>query len=754
MTMMSRNPPGLGLRLSFAISLSPLNPATARSALCSRPIVAFPRPFASSATSRQPPGGQQYEQIPEYLKIHMFTPELEILRHDELRAPFKHFSGDFILKLLDQRANEIRLDTANSNPASRLNNDNVVRFMKVSSRLKQLFNLNGGNTEVLDAVLHSQSALNAFEAKLAAKKSAKSAKQSILHANTRAADLYAPGPYIQIPESLGLHEFAEELSLFRSHELKKNFSDLSAQNLLHTMEKRLKEVYDDVSDAPHTQGVCKQNLVRFYNLFPKLQKLLAWNGGTTAVLDTLLESHNVFKSVDEKIQSKRARTNTREASSSLAEPAPYTQIPDDVFLEEYSEELKEVRKKLGSSFSSVSSTDILKAVSELAELNAKWDKGLVFSKLYRNLAILFAHNDGQTFVLDNVLVNSAVFDKLESRLVARGPRTQRQDQEPIGLPDSKTEPDLEEESQTKYRGSDHVIEMLSSLNSSENGRQNPREEFLHEERTFKSALAQAMSKEERNVYEKDPEEYEEIINLTSDKIRNNYRHASDAVKHKQIPREEIEKYLKKIKDEKHIADQDKWREQTAFEWSKMIYKNNRSFEAKNFFNPILSGGKGNDFPLFPGTGKENEYLILTSNGEKFRSPTNPLGMNHVPEDMFAVLQTLSETELGQFQKNVEKLRKKGWTIIGSGRTKGMLVLSREVNKRRSKVWRALKDMSASHILFWLVSSFCIWQMVAYYTWFDEKDERNTEEKRGEKNKDIVADVSKSKGSLWKGIFWK
>ena len=75
------------------------------------------------------------------------------------------------------------------------------------------------------------------------------------------------------------------------------------------------------------------------------------------------------------------------------------------------------------------------------------------------------------------------------------------------------------------------------------------------------------------------------------------------------------------------------------------------------------------FPMFPGTGDENEYLILTSTGQQFSSPQNPLGMNHVPEDMFAIFQTLQEDELAKFLKNVEKLRKKGWRLIGAGRTK-------------------------------------------------------------------------------------
>ena len=228
-----------------------------------------------------------YEQIPEHLKIHMFTPELEILRHDELRAPFKTFLSKFILQLLEHRSNEVRLESGNSNPASRLNNGNVVRFMKLMSRLKQLFAINGDNTEVLDAVLHSQTALSAFEAKLAAKKAAREEKATL---NLRKLNLGTKEAYLQTPDSLELRGFAGELRILRDFELKKNYGSISARELLNVLETRLERVHINDPEAPPHPGISKENLAKFYGLFSRLKRILAVNRGNTSFLDKLLDS--------------------------------------------------------------------------------------------------------------------------------------------------------------------------------------------------------------------------------------------------------------------------------------------------------------------------------------------------------------------------------------------------------------------------------------------------------------------------------
>ena len=52
------------------------------------------------------------------------------------------------------------------------------------------------------------------------------------------------------------------------------------------------------------------------------------------------------------------------------ENVSYRQLPEDMLLEEYGEELEEVRLKLKTPFSTVSSRQILQSVTELAELNS------------------------------------------------------------------------------------------------------------------------------------------------------------------------------------------------------------------------------------------------------------------------------------------------------------------------------------------------------------------------------------------------
>ncbi|OBA22363.1 hypothetical protein METBIDRAFT_152444 [Metschnikowia bicuspidata var. bicuspidata NRRL YB-4993] len=630
--------------------------------------------------NRNTSSGTQYVQIPEHIKIHMFVPELEIIRHDELRAPFRKFLGEFILKLLELRANEIRLGAKNSNPESRLNNDNVVRIMKVSSRLRQLFDLNGGNTEVLDAMLQSQSVFDAFESKVAAKKHTPIVKDGSSGAKTR---LRVHGPYVETPESLALHDYAQELHSFRTHGLKSSYAEILAQLLLDSMELKLTEIGIQSGRGARSQeithGISQKNCARYFILLSKLQRLFACNGGNTAILDMLLQSHNVFELGNKGAEPAKCTdmpASTRAPTREGTENAPYKQVPDDVFLEEYCMELSEVKDKLGSPFAAASMSEILQAVSELAKEHALSGTGLIYSKLYRNLVVLFKHNGGETSILDTVLVSAAVFERLEDEL------------------DMSPEPAMlkaPQGSQNIYRGMDHVLDLL---NKASMPRENCTNLFENEERTIQSALAQAMSKEEKSVFNTDPLEYEEIVNLTSDKIRRTYRQTSDAGNLKQVQRNEIEKYLKQIKHNKQTADENKWREQTAFEWSSSLYKNHRSFEARNFFNPIWPP-KSVSFPMFPGTGEEQEYLILTSNGQRFHTQRNPLGMNHVPEDMFAILQTLSEDDLAKFLRQVEKLRKKGWRLIGSGHTQGMLVLSRELTRRGFGLGKLIKFISIS-----------------------------------------------------------
>ncbi|KAM9936250.1 hypothetical protein OXX80_004197 [Metschnikowia pulcherrima] len=628
-----------------------------------------------------------YEQIPEHLKIHMFTPELEILRHDELRAPFKTFSSKFILQLLEHRSNEVRLESGNSNPASRLNNGNVVRFMKLMSRLKQLFAINGDNTEVLDAVLHSQTTLSAFEAKLAAKKAAREEKAT---SKSRESDLGTKETYLQTPDSSELRGFAEELRILRDFELKENFGSISARELLNVLETRLESVLIKDSDAPPNPGISKGNLAKFYGLFSRLKRILAVNGGNTSFLDKLLDSQNSHEVVDKTIIATQADTLQASKSGLEDDAIPYRQVPDDMRFEEYIVELKELRYDLGKPFAAVTATDVLHAATKLSERQTDSERGVIFMKLCRNLAMLFKHNGAETSVLDHIILNSDAFAKLESRLQPQKDKTE----EAQGL-----------QSNTKYRGADHVIALLNS----QSGFENLRNRSLGEdELSIQSALAQAMSKEEKSVCEQDPAEYEAIASLTPDQIRSNYGPKPEKDGHRKVGKKEIESYLKRSKEKKRMADENKWREQTAFEWSNSLYKDCRSFESRNFFNPILGNAKSARFPMFPGTGEEHEYLILSSNGQKFVSQKNPLGLNHVPEDMFAILQTLSEDDLAKFSKNVEKLRRKGWRLIGSGRTKGMLVLSRDVKRGRSRVKTLIKFLLASSGLFFIILLLLNW----------------------------------------------
>lgn len=646
----------------------------------------------------------EYNQIPDELKIHDFWQELDILKNDELRSAFKNFTAEEVIKTMEDRINEFNQDLPDSNVESRLKDINLNRYMKLAGRLKQLFKLNNGNTEVLDAVLGSQSELQKLEMKLAQKRAAQEyqQKQKELENIEREAkeqeakekaikeesanSIYAPGPYVQIPEKMQLHEFVKELEIFRQDDLRSSYKNFTAEKILSLMQKRIKEIYSELPSTNLALRMSKDNLVAFIKLHAKLEKLLAWNGGNTAILDTLIHSQSVFNDFEAKITNKKACKSELSATDSQ-----YRQIMDDMVFEDFAEELTSVRDILGKKFSSSTPDEILSAIEKLINAEASSEIKLLYGKLSRNLRVLFKHNNNQTFILDNVLLNADTFSKFEKNLEGTKAAENKfvmsefLDKETVVVKPVKKEKLIE------YHDEEYVLSLI-------NANTTPADldaQFLEAEASIKEAVSSALSKEENKLLEEDPEEYAAINNLTAQKIRDTYAaKKSKAATNTKLDKESLERFLKSTKKESEKQAESEWRARKAYEWSSTMVNGHRSLESGNFFSPISLLNKRSDFPMFP-LSENKEYMVLTAAGQQFVSKENPLGEKHTDEDMFAILNKLDESELEKFSRNVKKLQKKNWKLIGGGGDEKMLVLSRVKTGRKAKYITRAKTILAT-----------------------------------------------------------
>lgn len=644
----------------------------------------------------------EYNQLPDELKIHDFWQELDILKNDELRSAFKNFTAEEVIKTMEDRINEFNQDHPDSNVESRLKDINLNRYMKLSGRLKQLFRLNNGNTEVLDAVLGSQSELQKLELKLAQKRAAQEyqQKQKELEVIERKAteqetkenaireesakNIYAPGPYVQIPEKMQLHEFVKELEIFRQDDLRSSYKNFSAEKILSLMQKRIKEIYSELPSTNLALRMSKDNLVAFIKLHAKLEKLLAWNGGNTAILDTLIHSQSVFNDFEAKISSKKTCKSTPAAADSQ-----YRQIMDDMVFEDFAEELTSIRDILGKKFSSSTSDEIYSAIEKLINAESSSEIKLLYGKLSRNLKVLFKHNNNQTFILDNVLLNADTFSKFENNL--EGSKSAKSKFVMSEFLDKETVKLVKKESPVEYHDEEYVLSLI-------NANTTPADfdpQFLEAEASIQEAVSSALSKEENKLLEEDPEEYAAINNLTAQKIRDTYAaKKSKAATNTRLDKESLERFLKSTKKESEKQAESEWRARKAYEWSSTMVNGHRSLESGNFFSPISLLGKRSDFPMFP-LSENKEYMVLTAAGQQFVSNENPLGEKHTDEDMFAILNKIDENELEKFSRNVKKLQKKHWKLIGGGGGEKMLVLSRLKTGRKAKYITKAKTILAT-----------------------------------------------------------
>ncbi|RCK63530.1 hypothetical protein Cantr_09859 [Candida viswanathii] len=347
-----------------------------------------------------------YKAVPNFVSLEKYLPEIIFLKEE-----VGNFSNkDYVLSSLEDLGEGM---ATNSFP-----HQNVDSFLKFWEKLVE-FSDNNINScfLVLDTILLDHGAYWLFDDIIGVEPKVVAEEEEVFEAEPEPVPqeeevIEAPQveaeqetvqttPYVQIPDDLSLHEFAYELNALRSV-LGRPFSQISAEEILNVLENEIDNSFTSGGSRSSLLASNASDVFNFLRLKRRLHRLFDVNSNNTESLDVLLQNQAVFDSL--------------EASK---KPAEYKQIPNDFVLEEYFIELNELREVLGvARFEEVSADIVLKKIRELSEYESTTiAKSLIWSKLYRNLSMLFKHNHGATFVLDNVIGSAQEYLRFESNRV-------------------------------------------------------------------------------------------------------------------------------------------------------------------------------------------------------------------------------------------------------------------------------------------------------------------------------------------------
>ncbi|RCK63856.1 hypothetical protein Cantr_10545 [Candida viswanathii] len=361
-----------------------------------------------------------HKAVPNFISLDKYLPEIIFLKEEVGNFANK----DYVLSSLED-LEEVMI--TNSSP-----HQDVESFLKFSEKLVEFSDNNISSCFlVLDTILLDHGAYWLFDDVIGAEPKAVAEEEEVFEAEPEpvaeeevvveaepkpvpqeeevieAPEIEAEQetvqttPYVQIPDDLSLHEFAHELNALRSV-LGRPFSQISAEEILNVLENEIDNSFTSGGSRSSLLASNASDVFNFLRLKRRLHRLFDVNGNNTESLDVLLQNQAVFDSF--------------EASK---KPAEYKQIPNDFVLEEYFIELTELKKVLGvARFEEVSADTVLKKIRELSEDESTTiAKSLIWSKLYRNLSMLFKHNHGATFVLDNVIGSAQEYLRFESNRV-------------------------------------------------------------------------------------------------------------------------------------------------------------------------------------------------------------------------------------------------------------------------------------------------------------------------------------------------
>lgn len=318
-----------------------------------------------------------YKQIPDWLRFERHVAEIEFL---------KSLTGDFgnkskVISTIEDVTNRI-LEDGTLYPEI-----NHGSLLILRAKLKE-FSVNNTTDcfEILNTVLLSNDVFAQFEKRVKENQTDK------------------PAPYVQIPDELELSDFVGELTKLKDALGGTSFKEHTSDKVLKALDYQIENFFDGDSGKDSLIS-SNSDSFRYIRLKRRLGRLFDINGQNTESLDILLNSQAVFDSFEKEKLDKEV----------VAEETPkYRQVPNDFILEEYVLELKQLKDSLHiAKFADVYADEVLAKIEEFSKASySTTDKKLIWHKLYRNLALLFKHNHGSTFILDNVLTSAAELEKL------------------------------------------------------------------------------------------------------------------------------------------------------------------------------------------------------------------------------------------------------------------------------------------------------------------------------------------------------
>lgn len=592
-------------------------------------------------------GKFKYTQIPDYINIHDFTNELEILLVELGTERFEIYTDFEILDHLDRRIEEVlnisSLTRDTDDNDALIDYNNIDNFCKLNSRLKELFAINGHNTQVLDSVLNSERVFKQFEEKKLAPSSS------------------CPGPYRQLPDDFRLQEFIPEITQLKL-QLNSEFRFVPSHTVLETVQEMALNERKFNLDK-------RQNLTK---LLKNLTILFGYNGHETSVLDNILLNHEAIQNL--KPSTKNEYQRFLEKHLTLLQSlfaatgwqkydlVDFADLTPEEFVSKVDKFVEDVKVNNKYQYpSTMAFASDLKHIYGVDPLNLPILLALTKSnKTSKEIEDL---RDEMGKFMEKLAKNRDLYGKEENEYKER-----------VEVPVERFSMDEFRPKVDEGRDEARDTSQASGQSGISSGIQyNLTVKDIKEQMNesddlfFRNQLFHALEDHPNS------QEMEEIMALTPEKIRQTY-----------TKQPEILSYLEKINKEKKHKEEEKFRQTKAYEWSKMKSSSNRSLESRNFFDPLPN----------PTSLHNARYLLLTMDGEKIVSKTNPLGSKPF-EDIVDVLNKFKEAELNKFVKNINKLQTKDWKLIGGNSSNfGQYLVFVKVKDEESGLFRKLKSVLA------------------------------------------------------------
>lgn len=561
----------------------------------------------------------EYVQIPESTHIHEFIEELTTLRNHKFTKGFKSTSSGELMKVLDSDLSNFLENSAS--PDSYITSQNVDGFIKLSHNLNKLFTINGGNCEVLDSVITSDSVFKNFEANKVS------------------------SCYKQLPDDFKLHEFVSEIQLLKSVlESKAYYNELISFDKIKP--RTIIQVLEFISEEP---GYISSKRLNLKKLARNLNVLFKYNGNNTSILDNVLINTEVFNDIEGRAQSPKSEM--------------------EQFLQTYHSELSQfftgckMAKYDLIDFHDISeqeliekSTKFLDSIKQSSEYKYPMFKDLTnrLLGLYRkdpvNLAVVFRAKDGnisERHIKQIKSEVSAFMDKLATH------RDLYKEDDAVDVPITEEVVEKLKQSIPVPSGKFDMSEFKDAPKHVEYAKGTDKFNFKDEgfedsELFMRNQIFHQLDNKEI----KGTSEVDELLKMTPEDIRSNYR------KSKQLNEANLQKYLKNINQQKRIKEEEEFRLTKAYEWSQTRAKTKRSLEAKNYFDPL------DNSPAY----QHQNYLELKLDGSRSLHTKSPIkNINY--RDVWAIFKELDATKAEKFIKNIDNLQKSSWKLIG-GRING------------------------------------------------------------------------------------